>query len=117
MESSHTTTQDPPESRGPGRYDASGAVTYDAADTPNPRIGRIPPRLSPAERERELASVEQLIRTCQCGVIPGGVLAQLQQLARYAPAHAEGSGCPRCRPIPAQLITQLADAITTAVPA
>lgn len=107
--------QDPPEAAGPGTYDASGGVGY---GIPGPQPGPIPARLTPAERERELASVEQLIRTCQCGVIPGGVLVQLQQLARSAASlTTEGSGCPRCRPIPAQLISQLAGAITTGVAA
>jgi hypothetical protein len=102
---------EPPESYGPATEHPSGAFTY---GQPGLRSG---PMTTPsqAEREAEAQLRDQLAASCVCRPIPATVLIQLAALARDSHrAVREGSGCPRCRAVPAQLINHLADALDAA---
>jgi hypothetical protein len=104
---------EPPEARGPGSETTGGELVY---GVPGWRSGPMPgPTAAEREAERELR--EQLTASCQCSVIPAVILYQLAGLAAQGRrAVRVGSGCPRCRAVPAQLIGHLADALDAAHP-
>jgi hypothetical protein len=99
---------DPPEALGPATEYGNGSYSY---GQPGFRPGPMP-LPTPEERTRERAITADLIASCDCATIPGGVLTQLAQLARRAAVPpAEGIGCPRCRAVPPGLVQDLADAL------
>jgi hypothetical protein len=99
---------EPPEAAGPAVETSGGGLAY---GRPGAQAGPMPVP-SQAEREREAQLRERLMGSCQCAVIPGGVLAQLAELATVARlVPAESIGCPRCRAVPQQLVGQLVAAI------
>jgi hypothetical protein len=102
---------EPPESLGPATETAGGGYVYGCPATALDRCRCRPqPNGKPSG-----AAVAELMSSCACSVIPAGVILQLRELATQARrAVREGSGCPRCRAVPAQLIDQLADALDAA---
>ena len=104
----------PPESAGPAVESPGGEIIYGAAS--GYRSGPLPTRTA-AEREAEHQLRAGLAASCACAAIPAVIIAQLAQLATDARRVVrEGSGCPRCRAVPAQLISRLADALDAAHP-
>lgn len=101
-----------PEAAGPGTELGNGTVIWGVPSTV--RVGPMP-LPTPEERERQLEATATLIRDCTCAPIPGGVIGQLQDLARRAGVLTrEGSGCPRCRQVPGPLVDELAEALSEA---
>jgi hypothetical protein len=97
-----------PELAGPATETGAGALTY---GVPGPVAGPIPVP-TPEERAAALADYADALALCACSAIPDGVIRELRELARQAGTFAPwATGCPRCRPVPSQLVASLADAL------
>jgi hypothetical protein len=99
------TTQAIPEAAGPGTETDSGAII--PGQPGQLRSGPLP-LPTPDERAARLAEFDAVAASCLCAPIPDAVLIPLRQLVARAGLPAL-SGCPRCRSIPWDVLTPLAE--------